>query len=813
MGRCFGRLLPLLLVLFFACASTHATGWEHIGNVQRVERLKDGVEITTENAKVRVSFFRDGIVRVRVGYKGVFPKDYSWAVIETPEPPSISLKEEKEEARLSSGGVVVQIKKSPLLINFLDSTGNVIVADEPSLPMAWNGSRVEVWKKMPLLENYYGLGDRAGTLNRRNRAFTLWNTDSFAWQESTEPVYKTIPFFIGMNDGKAYGIFFDNTYRDNFNFGLESQDFYSFGAEGGTIDYYFFAGPEPKKIVQAFAALTGKMKLPPYWTLGFQQSRYSYYPESRVYEIADTFRQKKIPADAIYLDIDYQQGYAPFTVNREYFPHFEKMIADLSQQGFHTVLITDLHIKHDPDHGYLPYDTGIKQDVFVKKADGSLYVAPVWPGLAVFPDFTLSRVRDWWGGLYKDFVSMGTAGFWNDMNEPAVFETPTKTMPLDNIHRLDDGTTLDHRAIHNVYGQQNVKATYEGLLKLRTNERPFVLTRAAYAGTQRYAATWTGDNISTWNHIRISTPIMLNMGLSGYPFLGSDIGGFAGSPPSDLLTRWIELGVFNPIYRDHTAKFTADQEPWANGDAEQVAIRKRYIELRYKMLPYIYTVVEETTRTGLPIMRPIFLEYPEVPEFYSDERDFLFGKDLFVSPVATELVDPMIVKLPPGTWYDFWTSTAYTDKDKIELRPKLDEVPLYVRGGAILPMQPVVQNTGEVPAGPLELRVYPGADCEGSLYQDDGHTFGYQKGEFLRVQYSCSSTPEALSVSSHIVKNGYKPWWNSAKVTVYGLASAPKEIRVGEKVVSGWRYDAASHSAAITVPEAVSDWTLRVVVP
>jgi alpha-glucosidase len=813
MGGRFKRLLLFLPIFFFVCAPSHATGWEHIGNVQKVERLKDGVEITAENAKVRVSFFRDGIVRVRVAHHGVFPKDYSWAVIEAAEPPAFSLKEEKAEIRISSGNIIVQITKSPLLINFLDSAGNTILADEPSLPMAWNGSRVEVCKKMPLLENYYGLGDRAGTLNRRNRAFALWNTDSYGWEESTEPVYKTIPFFIGMNAGKAYGIFFDNTYRDNFNFGLESQDFYSFGADGGAIDYYFFAGPEPKKIVQAFAELTGKTKLPPYWTLGFQQSRYSYYPESRVYEIASTFREKKIPADAIYLDIDYQQGYAPFTVNREYFPHFEKMIADLSQQGFHTVLITDLHIKHDPDHGYAPYDTGMKQDVFVKKPDGSLYVAPVWPGLSVFPDFTLSRVRDWWGSLYKDFVGMGVAGFWNDMDEPAVFETPTKTMPLDNLHRLDDGSTLDHRAIHNVYGQQNVKATYEGLLKLRPNERPFVLTRAAYAGTQRYAATWTGDNISTWNHLRISTPIMLNMGLSGYPFVGSDIGGFVGSPPSDLLTRWIELGVFNPIYRDHTGKFTADQEPWANGDEEQVEIRKRYIELRYRMLPYIYTAVEETARTGLPIMRPVFLEYPASPEFYEDERDFLFGRDLYVSPVATELMDPMVVKLPPGTWYDYWTSTAYTNKDKIELRPKIDQVPLYVRGGAILPMQPVVQNTSEIPAGPLELRVYPGADCQGSLYQDDGHSFGYQSGEFLRVQYSCSSTPETLSVSSHIVKNGYKTWWDSTKVTVYGLASSPKEIRVGEKVVSGWQYDAASHSAAITVPDAASDWTIRVVAP
>ena len=682
--------------------------------------------------------------------------------------------------------------------------------DEPSLPMAWDGERVRVWKTMPPLENYYGLGDKPGALNRRNRAFAMWNTDAYGFQESTDPIYKTIPFFMGVLDGKAYGIFFDNTYRSNFDFGIASPDYYSFGSEGGEINYYYVAGPDPRKVVQAYVDLTGHTELPPYWTLGFQQSRYSYYPETRVLEVAKTFRDKNIPADAIYLDIDYQRGYAPFTVNRDYFPTFEQMVKDLSAEGFHTVLITDLHIKHDPGHGYKPFDTGLKEDVFVKKADGSLYVGEVWPGPSVFPDFTLTRVRKWWGEQYKDFAEMGIAGFWNDMNEPALFETPTKTMPLDNRHRLDDGTSLDHRAIHNVFGMQNVRGTYDGLRTLRPNERPFVLTRAAYAGTQRYAATWTGDNSSTWNHIRMSTPLMLNMGISGYPFVGSDIGGFAGSPPMDLLTRWIELGAFNPIYRDHTGKGTNDQEPWAGGP-EQEAIRRRYIELRYRLLPYIYTTVEETTRTGLPIMRPLFLDYPGTTAFYDDDRDFLFGNDLLVEPVVTEMLDPLVVNLPPGTWYDFWSAKQVVDKDKLELHPNLDELPLYVRAGAILPMQNVIQYTGQTPAGPLELRVYPGSNCHGGLYQDDGHTYDYQKGVFLRVTYSCTLETAGVTVNSHIEQNGFKPWWNTAEVKIYGLATSPREVRLGDKSVSGWKYDDLQHFIQFTVPDAASDWTARIV--
>jgi alpha-glucosidase len=359
---------------------------------------------------------------------------------------------------------------------------------------------------------------------------------------------------------------------------------------------------------------------------------------------------------------------------------------------------------------------------------------------------------------------------------------------------------------------QNVRATYDGLRKLRPNERPFILTRAAYSGTQRYAATWTGDNSSTWNHLKMSVPQLMNMGISGYPMVGDDIGGFAGSPPMDLLTRWIEVGAFNPIYRDHTSSGTNDQEPWVGG-AEQEAIRRRYIELRYRLLPYAYTAMEETTRTGLPLMRPLFLEYPQVSSFSEDDRDFLFGHDFLVEPVITEMLDPLLVKLPPGGWYDFWTAKRYTDADKLSLRPKLEELPLYVRAGAIIPMQSVIQYTGQTPGGPLQLRVYPGDDCHGALYQDDGHSYGYQKGEFLRVAYSCATNANGVSVTSHIEKNAYQVWWNSAELRIYGIAARPKEVRVGELSVSGWKYDDAEHSVTLTVPTAVSDWTARVLLP
>ncbi|MBZ5527346.1 MAG: glycoside hydrolase family 31 protein [Acidobacteriia bacterium] len=806
-----GPRIGLVLALWFACTgSTAAQGWQHIGKVRHVDQLKDGVELTASAARVRITAVRDGVIRVRVAPDGTFAKDFSWAVIETPEPPPIKVENGEIELRMTAGSVVVLVKKAPLLIRFTDAAGNVLLEDEPSLPMAWNGKSVHVWKKMPLEESYYGLGDKAGPMNRRNRSFTMWNTDSFGWQESSDPLYKTIPFFMGLRHGRAYGVFFDNTYRSSFDFGKESGDHFSFGAEGGELNYYFFAGPEPKKVLQEYTAFVGRTPLPPLWALGYQQCRYSYYPEARVREVARMLREKKIPADAIYLDIDYQEGYAPFTINRSYFPTFEQMIKDLRAEGFHTIAITDLHIKKDPGHGYAPYDTGIKDDVFIKNPDGSVYVGTVWPDDSVFPDFTLSRVRDWWGGLYKEFVGIGVAGFWNDMNEPAIFKYPEKTMPPGVVHRLDDGTTLDHRAIHNVMGMQNARATYEGLRKLRPEQRPFVLTRAAYAGAQRYAATWTGDNSSTWNHLAMSTPMLLSMGISGYPLVGDDIGGFAGSPPADLLTRWFEAGAFNPIYRDHTLKGTADQEPWVHGP-EHEAIRRKYIELRYKLLPYIYTSTKEMVDTGIPLMRPLFLEFPEAETLYGNDQEFLFGPSLLVSPRVTEMMGGYEVRLPPGIWYDYWTGTQTPGGKTLFVDPPLDVVPLYVRGGSIVPQQPVVQYTGEKPDGPLTLRVYPGEPCHGSLYGDDGESYNFTRGEFIRLEFTCQPASGSVTFTLSSRKGGYKPWWSEVSLEIYGVSRSPKEVRVGDRAVSNWKFDEAQQCVTLALPDPSEGTQVRVI--
>ena len=758
--------------------------WRSLSDVSSVQNIPNGIELTAGTTHVRLTAISANIVRLRYAPQGNFPPDESFAVLPNafPEGLKVDVNDSAESVSLNTAALRVQITKSPFRVAFLDANGKVISEDQPGYPVAFNGGAFRVWKAMPLDEHYFGLGDKTGPLDHRDLAFTMWNTDMFGWQESTDPLYKTIPFFLGVRNSATYGIFLDNTYRSSFDFGKAFHDIYSFGSDGGELNYYFFYGPDPNRVVSDFTALTGRTPLPPLFSLGYQQCRYSYYPEARVREVASEFRKRKIPADVLYLDIDYQEKNRPFTVDPERFPHFQQMVKDLGTEGFKLVLITDLHIAKLP--GYKPYDEGLAHDYFVKNPDGSVYVGPVWPGDSVFPDFTRAAVRAWWGSLYADFVKDGVRGFWNDMNEPAVFVPPTKTMPLDTVHYVEQRKT-DHREIHNVMGMENVRGTYEGLLKLQPDIRPFVLTRAAYAGAQRYAATWTGDNTASWNHMRLSIPQLTNLGLSGYAFVGDDIGGFNGNPTPELLTRWMELGVFNPIYRNHATKGTRDREPWVDGP-EHEAIRKRYIETRYRLLPYIYTGMEEASRTGVPLMRPMFMEFPAATDLATNGEEYMFGRGFLVAPKVWPFVGAYNVILPAGDWFNYWTGEKLAGGQTLQVPDKLDTLPVYVRAGTIVPQQPVVQNVNETPKGSLELRVYPGPSCAGELYIDDGNTLAYQKGEFLRVHFTCESAADRLTIHTSAGDGPYRPWFHAIQFTAYGAVKA-REVKVDGTPVKNWK--------------------------
>jgi alpha-glucosidase len=777
-----------------------------------VKEVSNGMEMTLGQVLLRVAALDAGVIRLRYTPNGKFGPEESFAVVPDTgfRAPETKLADQGPEVALQTGELTVVVNKASLAVSIYDNVGRVILMDRSDVPFTYTPEGFQTWKHMPEDEHYYGLGDKAVSTDRRNGGFSMWNTDAVMWEESTDPLYKSIPFFVGVRGGKAYGIFFDNTYRSNFQFGKMLDGYYSFGAPGGELNYYFINGPDPRHVISRYVDLTGHTPLPPLFTLGYQQCRWSYLTEARVREVTSEFRKRQIPADVIYLDIDYQDKYKPFTVDRKAFPTIEQMVKELANTGWKTVFITDLHIAAVP--GYKPFDEGQKNGYFVKNPDGTTFIGPVWPGPSAFPDFTRAEVRKWWGSLYADFVSMGVRGFWNDMNEPSVFKRDDKTMPLDVVSSVE-GRKTDEREIHNLFGLENVRATYEGLLSLKPDLRPFVLTRAAYSGAQRYAATWTGDNQATWNHYRLTLPTLTGLGISGYPLVGSDVGGFSGSPTPELLTRWTALGTFQPIDRNHASKGTRDREPWVDGP-EHLAIRKRYIEERYRLLPYIYAGMEEASRTGVPLMRPMFLEFPADANMYKKDayEQYMFGSALLVAPPTRNFYGGYNALLPKGTWYDYWTGKAVQGKDTsgaddlgvvLHLDPKLDELPVLVRAGSIIPRQPLVQNTNQTPQGPLELRVYPGAPCFGDIYWDDGQSFGYKRGEFFRIGVSCEEMASGMRLHIAPGNGKYTPWWKSYAVVVYGQAGAPRSVTVNGQKANA-KYDATSGSVSVDVPFAMS---------
>ncbi len=799
-----------LMGFMVACLAVPAIAAQ--GQAADVVSLDHGIRVQDAGQVMEVTALRDDVVRVRVWPAGKEPEDASWAVL--PE----SLHSSSEVTAQKGGFATAKLRVTvgpDLALTVLDKEGHVLQQDAE--PIEHRGKDFRIYKKLSSDDHFFGLGDKPGPLDRRGEAFTMWNTDHFGWQESSDPLYKDIPFFLQLRQGRTIGVFFNNTYRSFFDFGRELPSEYSFGATDGPIDYFLMYGPTPKQVLADYAWLTGPTPLPPLWSLGFQQSRYSYSPESELMEVARRMRADRIPCDVLWLDIDFQKDNMPFTTDPERFPHFPQMVKQLAADQYKLVVITDLHIARKPGIGYKPYDSGVAGDEFVKLPDGSTYVGDVWPGPAVFPDFTQERTLQWWGTLFREFVDDGVAGFWNDMDEPAVFNTPTKTMPDDVQHRIAmpgfAKRTTNHLEIHNVYGMLNSEGTYDGLLALRPDERPFVMTRATFAGGQRYAVTWTGDNSSTWNHLRMTTPQLLNLGLSGFSMAGADVGGFAGSPPPDLLTKWIEVAAFQPIDRDHSAKGTRRHEVWVDGPVQE-AIRRRFIEERYKLLPYLYTTAEETSRSGVPLMRPLFVEFPGATadghpiDLDAGDSEFMVGDDLLVAPnPSPEEIAPYEVHLPPGTWYDFWTGERFEraangeavdleQRDKLKavvaltVKPVLEQLPVYVRGGSIVPMEPLTQSTEQVPDGPLTLRVYPAADaaapCSGEVYSDDGHSFAYRQGEFARVEFSCARAKDgSVSVRIGPQMGRFKPWWRSYRIELYGERSGHEGGRGDQSKAEG----------------------------
>ncbi|MDA7887930.1 DUF4968 domain-containing protein [Akkermansiaceae bacterium] len=739
-------------------------------------------------------------IRFRFTPTGEFSDGFSYALDDQFDQSGIGveLSEKKKEYVLKTESLVINVAKVGLLIRIEDHDGFVLSQDEKGFHWYENddfgGENVMLSRNIQPRERFYGLGDIPGHKDLRGQRRMLWGSDVYGYDAATDPLYKSIPFFIGLHHDRAYGIFFDNSFRSSFDFGEERSSVASFWAQGGEMNFYFMDGPRVTDVVSSYSRITGVPEMPPLWALGFHQCKWSYKSEDEVMAIASGFKTLEIPCDAIYVDIDYMDGFRCFTWNsaEDAYPNPRRMTEALAQDGIKTVAIIDPGIKIDP--GYFVYQSGIENDVFCRRMDGPLMKGNVWPGACHFPDFTNEKVRDWWADLFPPFMEKsGLAGIWTDMNEPAVFNED-KTFPRDVRHDYD-GHPCSHRKAHNVYGMQMSRATQEGLRRAAPDRRPFVITRSAYAGTQRYSSAWTGDIQSTWEHLRIGNGQCQRLSLSGYSFVGTDIGGFSGRSDGELFVRWLQMGVFHPFCRVHSSGDENEQEPWSFGDA-YTAVAKKFIELRYRILPYLYTVFEEHIRLGTPMLRSLVNLDQNDSECHGRMEEFSLGADLFTCPISDPEIEGRWFYLPEGTWYDFWSDRKTTGGDEFWQDVPLEETILYVRGGRILPISPVRMNSS-VPLSHMELHVYPDQDsAEGSLYEDAGEGYDYrEENGSVSKEFRLEKAKEGFTLRQDRV-GGFAPAYSEYHLSFHG-----KDIKVSQISIDGGEAVSIQPGEPVKLPE------------
>jgi alpha-glucosidase len=766
---------------------------EAIGPVTSFTRSDRGVTFKCQDgSEVRVNIMAPDLVRVRASFKKTLPaRDHSWAIAKTDwDIVRWSLKETEESVTISTEELDVVVRRKPLLIEFRDAkTQRVINADER--PMMYDakgamaglmfdpkaGTFISAAKKLGFDEHFYGLGEKAARLDKRRMFFTNWNADTPGYVEGRDPIYQTIPFYIGLQKGIAYGIFFDNSYRSYFDFGKNSQQYAAFGAEGGEMNYYFFYGPPIKKILSRYTELTGRMPMPPMWALGNQQSRWSYYPDTMAEEVVRQYRERDLPLDVLHLDIDYMQAYRVFTWNTARFPNPKAFTERLKQQGVKVVTIVDPGVKWQPtgnssksqnaaatnpelkpqDTSYYVYEQGVDKGYFQKRQNGQLFIPRVWPGESVFVDYTLADARRWWGDLHRAYTDNGVAGIWTDMNEPSDFVDQTGKNQLDVVS-YDEGEKSTHAKNRNVFALLMARATYEGLERLQPDKRPYVITRAAYAGIQRYSTMWTGDTNSTWDSLALSIPMFQTLGLSGEAFVGSDVGGFIGRGNGELLVRSYQVSFLAPFCRNHKVIDGYDQEPWRFGKYYEDIIRK-YLKLRYRLLPFLYTAIAEAHQTGTPLFRPLVLNYQNDTNTLNLDDQFIIGEDLLVAPILQPNQTSRMVYLPEGVWYDYWTKKRHNGGTMIRVDAPLETVPMFIRGGSIIPEGPDMNYVGEKPFDPLSFNIHP--DDKGRaatmLYEDDGTSPAYKRGVSRRTRVEVSSSDKGFEIAVGQPEGSFEP--------------------------------------------------------
>ncbi|MCS7027198.1 MAG: DUF4968 domain-containing protein [Bacteroidia bacterium] len=759
--------------------SNHSRTHQSIGKLIdfRYNKRNTELHLQAENGFAKVLVYHPQIIRITLN-RTTDLWDFSYATIVPPlDDTPAQIAERNDKLILTTSDLKVVIYKNPLLFAFYDPNDLLINADEP-FSNSWLGEQISAYKTLQPNEKFIGLGEKTGNLDRKGTGYTNYNTDFFAYYSAADPLYISTPFYMGVHSGISYGIFLDNSSKTHFNFGASNDRFASFTVESGDLNYYFIYGKTIAKNIELYTYLTGRMELPPLWSLGYHQCRYSYYPDKEVLNIARTFREKQIPADVIYLDIHYMQNYKLFTWSKEHFAEPQKLIQALQALGFKVVVIIDPGIKVEQE--YETYQKGVQADVFLKYPDGTYYTGQVWPGWCHFPDFTNPRVRKWWGEQFAELVQLGIKGFWNDMNEIATWGNR-----LPELIEFDlEGHKASTRQARNLYGLQMARATFEGIKKLLPQERTFHLTRAGFSGVQRYACVWTGDNVATDEHLLLGVRLVNSMGLAGLCFAGYDVGGFVGEASNQLFAKWISIGAFSPFFRGHKEVNTASAEPWTKGrQTEEIA--RNYISLRYRLIPYIYSHFYESTQNGLPIQRSLAIDYTHDDLIYHPnyQNQYLFGKSLLICPNESYHQFTKVYLPEASAWYYWYDGKVFEGKQEIVVESPVHQLPIFVRASAIIPMQSLTQHLSEKPEKTLHLHIYFGQETSEFLYyEDDGTSYEYKQGNFYKrlIRFE----PQKRTLSFEPAEGNYTSHFEKLKIYFHHFQQISQDVKINGKLQS-----------------------------
>jgi len=780
------------------------------GNYVRFERVTSVIEAERgllaelHGEQLRIDFVRADLVRAKISRGGVFDESPTFAVSVDPSSEDVEVVFERGDdvVRLRTSALVVSLGLDPFRLDVHRSDGSPVVetardADGRYWAYATLNDAFTVRRRCRQEDAIYGLGEKTGHHNRKGRDFTLWNTDVLnphATREFTasrppddprsdrsstefDPYYVSIPFFYHQSypRGTMAASFVDNGYRGTYEFSHPEE--YRIHFSGGQYTEYIFAGPGMPEILSSYTWLTGRIAPPPLWALGYHQSRWFRYTQTAVERLAESHREKDIPCDALWLDIEYMDGYRVFTWNTRAFPDVSGMLKRLDNLGFRVITIVDPGVKYDP--GYWVFDQARERDVLCKTEGGDIYVGQVWPGNTAFPDFVTEEARTWWGELNAAHVQSGLAGIWNDMNEPATGSVPPNAM------RFGKGKYA-HERYHNQYALLMAMATQAGLLHAMPDRRTFVLSRAGFAGIQRYAANWMGDNMSRWDHLWLSVPMAMGFGISGQAFVGADIGGFAGNSNAELFLRWMQYGVLTPFCRNHSELGNVDQYAWAWGDVVLDVVREA-IRLRYRLLPYIYTTFIRAAETGAPVQRPLVFEYQYDPTVRDIDDEYLLGPDLLIAPVFAPGLTARQVYLPAGSWYDWHSDVLVGGKRYVHTATPMEHIPIYARGGSVVPMWPdaPASTSGYHPSA-IELHLFvPGTDGthHSLLQEDDGLTLAGLNGASYQTDFEVARTGNRVVLHAEVDGDGYPAFAREAfHLVVHG--AAPASVRLDGREVT-----------------------------